>query len=576
MNNTMESQTKTCQNCKNSFTIEPEDFEFFKQMSVSVPELCLECGVGRAMALRNERHLYKGACGKCGKATLSMYSPDYPYVVYCHDCWWGDSWNGSDFGLEYNSNRPLLDQMRNLQKIVPREALVIRNSTNCDYGNHVRNSKDIYFSYLIALSENVLYSTWISNNVKDCINCSKVIESELVAYCIDISKCYNSAFLQDCVDCSDCYFSFDLKGCTNCIFSFNLRNKSYYAFNRQVSKEEFKKIKQEYFDGSFKKIIEGEERYNDLINKALRKFAFILNSYNTKGNYSERCNNAIWCFDGFNTEDVKGVASILNAKRGMYSYSIGTDAVEFFFGCSVIKGGTNLKYCFNIASSSDCIYCDSLVSSSNCIASVGLKYKEYCILNKQYSKEEYFKIKEQLQIKEELQHMPSPPLTMFAYNETVAFDHYPMQKEEAIAKGYRWQNDPQLTRGQETIQPDKIQDNIKDVQDDITKHFLKCIICARNYRIILEELLLYRKFDLPLPRICPQCRFAQRRAARLPYKLWHRKCQCSGSKSSNNIYTNTINHQHGSNPCPNEFETSYAPERPEVVYCESCYQQEVV
>ncbi len=27
--------------------------------------------------------------------------------------------------------------------------------------------------------------------------------------------------------------------------------------------------------------------------------------------------------------------------------------------------------------------------------------------------------------------------------------------------------------------------------------------------------------------------------------------------------------------CPNEFETSYAPERPEIVYCEKCYQQEV-
>jgi len=26
---------------------------------------------------------------------------------------------------------------------------------------------------------------------------------------------------------------------------------------------------------------------------------------------------------------------------------------------------------------------------------------------------------------------------------------------------------------------------------------------------------------------------------------------------------------------PNEFETAYAPDRPEIVYCEKCYQQEV-
>jgi hypothetical protein len=157
-----------------------------------------------------------------------------------------------------------------------------------------------------------------------------------------------------------------------------------------VSKEEFEKIKQEYMGGGFQKLVEGEEKYGELKKKALRKYAFILNSYDIEGNYSDRCKNAHWIFDGFNTEDVKAVASILNAKRGMYSYSIGTEIVEFFFGCSVIKGGTNLKYCFNLASSSDCAYYDSLVSSSNCIASVGLRHKEYCILNKQYSKEDYF------------------------------------------------------------------------------------------------------------------------------------------------------------------------------------------
>ena len=27
--------------------------------------------------------------------------------------------------------------------------------------------------------------------------------------------------------------------------------------------------------------------------------------------------------------------------------------------------------------------------------------------------------------------------------------------------------------------------------------------------------------------------------------------------------------------CDNEFETSYAPERPEIIYCESCYNKEV-
>jgi hypothetical protein len=45
-------------------------------------------------------------------------------------------------------------------------------------------------------------------------------------------------------------------------------------------------------------------------------------------------------------------------------------------------------------------------------------------------------------------------------------------------------------------------------------------------------------------------------------------------------------HPHGDGKCPNEFETTYAPDSPrsssggagrkEIVYCEACYQQEVV
>jgi hypothetical protein len=51
---------------------------------------------------------------------------------------------------------------------------------------------------------------------------------------------------------------------------------------------------------------------------------------------------------------------------------------------------------------------------------------------------------------------------------------------------------------------------------------------------------------------------------RNPIKLWHRDCMCDLG-----------NHGH-EGKCQNEFETSYSPERPEIVYCEKCYQNEVV
>ena len=79
-----------------------------------------------------------------------------------------------------------------------------------------------------------------------------------------------------------------------------------------------------------------------------------------------------------------------------------------------------------------------------------------------------------------------------------------------------------------------------------------------------EELELYKRLDVAVPALCPNCRHYARIRQRNPLKLWHRSCMCDKQ-----------NHTH-KGKCPNEFETSYAPDRPEIVYCEQCYQAEIV
>jgi hypothetical protein len=61
--------------------------------------------------------------------------------------------------------------------------------------------------------------------------------------------------------------------------------------------------------------------------------------------------------------------------------------------------------------------------------------------------------------------------------------------------------------------------------------------------------------NIPIPRLHPDERYKRRLALRNPMKLWHRKCMKEG--------------------CQNEFETTYAHGRPEVVYCEDCYKHEI-
>ena len=118
----MNKETKTCQNCKKDFVIEPDDFSFYEKMEVDPLILCFQCGMSRLNSLRNERIVYWGECRKCGEKTMSLYNPDSPYNIYCHDCWWGEDWEGFDYGVSYDESKPLIEQINYLQKIVPRES----------------------------------------------------------------------------------------------------------------------------------------------------------------------------------------------------------------------------------------------------------------------------------------------------------------------------------------------------------------------------------------------------------------------------------------------------------------------
>ena len=163
----------------------------------------------------------------------------------------------------------------------------------------------------------------------------------------------------------------------------------------------------------------------------------------------------------------------------------------------------------------------------------------------------------------------------FGYNETLAEIYFPLEKEDAKQGGFKWQENLQFTAQKETLKSSEIPDSIQDISDNILDEVLSCLSCHRNYRIIPQELTFYREMRIPIPRQCFYCRNRARFAFRNPYKLWHRKCTCGGEKSENGIYQNQTSHFHGSSHCPNEFETSYAPDRPEIVYCEQCYQTEV-
>ena len=230
----------------------------------------------------------------------------------------------------------------------------------------------------------------------------------------------------------------------------------------------------------------------------------------------------------------------------------------------------------------DVTYVDNCHDSSNLFGCEGIRNKQYCILNKQYTKEEYEKLMPKI-----IEHMNDMPyvdtkgrtykfgeffpveLSPSAYNETIAEEYFPLTKEKAVSQGYTWK-DPEEKNYKITISAENIPSYIKDVSDRILEEIMECAHkgkcneqCTEAFKIITDELTFYRRMNLPLPRLCPNCRHYQRLKQRNPLKLWHRTCMCEKK------------HAHHTGNCEIEFETSYAPDRPEIVYCEKCYQQEV-
>ena len=234
----MSSETKTCQNCKNEFCVEPEDFEFYAKIKVPPPTFCPECRMVRRMNFRNERTLYKSKCIMCGKNIFSAYPEKSPLLVYCHDCWWSDKWSPLNYGTDYDFSKSFFQQFKNLMARVPRPGLSYTNTVGSEYLNYAVNVKSSYLVFGSHDLENVSYAKTAAHS-KDSIDITTTLWSESCYETVDCAKCFAVLFSRYAENSQDDYFLFDCRNCSNCFSCTNLRNKNYHIFNQPYTKEEY-------------------------------------------------------------------------------------------------------------------------------------------------------------------------------------------------------------------------------------------------------------------------------------------------------------------------------------------------
>jgi hypothetical protein len=551
-----------CTDCNASYDLSLQEQNILEKCGLRVGEVffpfppppqCPFCRLQRLLACVNERHLYHRTCDGTGRQIVSNYSSDKQFTVYEPNYWFSDQWDPLSYGREFDFSKPFFEQFAALLAVVPRMGL--------DQGVHMENSafnnycdglKDCYCNSNAVDLEQVHYSNTIFN-CRDALDCTLCVRCERCSQLVHCTQCYNVHFAVDTEQSHDSYFLQNCRDVSECLFCVNLRQRQFCIRNIQYTKEEYFARKAEFL-----RRLEEEENGLETLQREWLAFCSdqivppTMNRHceNATGEYLMHCANVERTYIGLNSQDISHCYSITASKDCVSTYGDGMELGYYLFA------GSGSYNCALTVVAWD--HCRDVFYSDYCFAStkdvfgcVGLKRKSHCILNKQYSQEAYEELVQKI-----IAHMRATgewgaffPATLapFAYNESVAENFFPLQREEALARGWTWKEEE--THGSET-------------NPGADANVRICRKTGKPFRIIPQEREFYRRHHLPLPLLCPEERYRSRIAQMSPLRQWERRCM------------NPKRRETGS-PCDHTFLTSHSPEKPARVYCEECYLAEV-
>ncbi len=606
-------ETKICRYCGASFDITDKDLEFYEKVSpnfwwkkylIPPPTLCPHCREQRRLSFSNPMHLYKNVCWKCGKEIVSRFFLNSWFKNYCNECWSSEDWNQLEYWIDIDFNKSIFEQINYLIKNTPFQNLIWSASNvihNSVYTNH---TSEIHNSYLVFEANTINNSFyWFALKKSDYIMDSCFIwNSEYLYECVDCYDMFNSFFSRKSFWCKFSYFLDNCYNCSYCIACSNLNNKSYHLFNEPISKEKYNELIEKFKNYSL--LIEFKNKFNLFTQNSIVKSSNLVGSENCLWNNIINSNNCFLSFDVLECNECKYCTNVNYSDDLFDISSYGEESWKMYESVSVWRYSHNILFSSIVWKWENLIYCIDVKKSRHCFACVNLENKEYCILNKQYTKEEY-----EILVPKIIEHMMTPPkspsiegeswaivkqgeqewweffpssLSPFGYNETVANEYYPIntppiphpfpKKEKgnnscffsfslggkdawkADRGTFNWSTyEAPFPKVEKIIPASKLPENIADIPDDILNWAIECEVTKKPFKIIKEELAFYRKHNLPIPRRHPDQRHLDRMSLRNPRHLYTRNCD----------------------KCGKEIQTTYAPERPEIVYCEECYNKEI-
>jgi len=505
-----------CTQCKKPFQYFPGEKEAYAKFDAPLSGQCPDCRQLRRLAFRNEKNLYYNKSSKSGKTIITLYPSSSPFKIIDQDEWWDDDFDATQYGMDFDFTKPFFEQFKTLQKNVPRWSRIFVNCENSDFTNNCANVKNGYLSFSSYESDSIFYCTHV-HRLNHCIDCFNVKDSEYCVGCMDCKKNYKLHYSQLSESCSDSYFLFDCRNCKNCILCTQQRNQEYMILNQKYSKTDYAKHKKKFL-----------QQFKALKKQTFFKNMRLLNAENSWGDFINDSKNIL---NGFYIEECEDCINVFDCSKLKNCYDNFTnDLAELCLEADTSYQLYRSKFCTYVGTSSDVEYCDQCFHLEHCFGCIGLKKQKYVILNKKYSKGDYENLRTRItahmkKIGEYGKPFPAN-LSSFAYNITTAQDVSPLDKLTAEEMGFQWyQEEKEATYLGE---PYKIPAHIQDIDDSICDKILTCEETGKNYKIIPQELKLYKMLGLPLPRTCPDQRYRAMLKMQPPKKLTDTTCSMCG------------------------------------------------
>jgi hypothetical protein len=561
-------ETRACQNCKNEFEIRSESLAFYKKMGVHIPGWCPRCRAVRRFLFRNDKKYYRRE-NNVPAATgmiISMYPPEAVFPVYDRDYWWSDAWDAKEYSIDYDLGKSFFEQWFELYSKVPHPSLWSYNMQHSPYTNYCGDSNNVYMCAGIFFSENCGFSYYGNKNtlvydsydINQCELSYQIVHGQRVSrstHIWDSKEIIDSHYLYDCVNCQDCFMSA------------NLRNKRYVFRGKEYDKETYNELlKHEGIEMRSKQNILDQE-FKDMVRGSKHRFGYMVNSKNSSGDGIVNSENVYEGYVIIESRDVEyswRVARVQNVSdvAGILDSENVYEAVVSGYNNNMLVGTMNCKANFNSS------YCAYVSNSHDCFGCVGLRNASYCIFNKQYEKEEYFTLRDEI-----IRSMNEKPyidtngreyrfgdfypvsMSPFPYDASYATNFYGVSSQEAQERSYT-QPSGHLEPFVSTLST--VPETIGECDETIVKEIIPCGTytdnpnCRKAFRLETDELTFYTRMNLPIPEYCPSCRLEKRLSEIRGVVLRDATCDTCGK----NIRTT--------------YGTDYK------VVCEECYQQEVL